>query len=116
MKNIILRALIFIGAVYLATRIVSGVSFDGWQALVLMGVVLTLAHGFIKPIIKIITLPITVITLGLFSLVINAALFWFAGSVISDFIVSTFVAAFWGSVVVSIVSGVLSTFIDKNED
>jgi putative membrane protein len=116
MKNIIIRIVIFIGAVYLASRIVSGVSFSGWQSLVLMGVVLTVAHGIIKPIIKIITLPITILTLGLFTLVINAALFWFAGSIISGFIVSTFVAAFWGSVVVSIVSGILSTFIDKDED
>lgn len=116
MKNIILRTLIFIGAVYLASRIVSGVSYDGWQALVLMGAVLTLAHGLIKPIIKIITLPITLLTFGLFSLVINAGLFWFAGSVISGFFVTTFIAAFWGSLVVSVVNGLLSTFIDREEN
>ncbi len=116
MKNIIIRTIVFVAAVYLASRIVSGISFNGWQALVLMGIVLTFAHGIIKPIIKIITLPITIITLGLFALVINAALFWFAGSIISGFVVSTFVAAFWGSVVVSVVSGILSTFIDKDED
>ena len=116
MKNIILRTIIFIGAVYLASRIVSGISFDGWQALILMGVLLTLAHILIKPIIKIITLPITLLTFGLFSLVINAGLFWFAGSMISGFFVTTFIAAFWGSLLVSVVNGVLSKFIDTEEN
>lgn len=114
MKNIIIRSIIFIAAVYGASKIIPGISFNSWQALILMGIVLTLAHSFIKPIIKIVTLPITIVTFGLFALVVNAALFWFAGNVITGFTVLTFITAFWGGLVVAIVNCIFNRFIDRD--
>jgi len=116
MRKIILRTIIFIAAVYGASLLVSGISFTSWQALGLMGLVLALAHTIIKPIIKIITLPISILTFGLFALVINAALFWFAGNIISGFSVLTFVAAFWGGLIVAVANGIFSSFIDSDKD
>ncbi len=116
MKKIILRTIIFIAAVYGASLLVSGISYSTWKALILMGLVLVLAHTIIKPIIKIITLPISIITLGLFSLVINAGLFWFAGNIISGFSVLTFMAAFWGGLIVAVANSLFSSFIDSDKD
>ena len=116
MKNIIIRILIFIGAVYLASRLIPDISYSTWQALIFMGVVLAVAHITIKPIIKVITLPISILTFGLFSLVIHGILFWFVGNLIPGFSVVTFVAAFWGGLIVSITHSILGTFLVHNEN
>lgn len=115
MKNIIIRAILFTAAVYIASQIVSGISFTGWQALILAGALLAVLHSVIKPIIKIITLPINIITFGLFALVINAAFFWFVGNIIPDFTVLTFVAAFWGGLVVSVASWLFDKIVDNDD-
>ena len=106
--KIILRWIILSVAVWLTTKIISGISVDPiWTALI-VGACLALFNMFIKPIIKILTLPINLLTLGLFSLVINAAVFWYMGVFIDGFTVNTFWAAFLGSLVVSIINWILS--------
>jgi len=112
MKNILVRPLVFIFAVFLASYFVTGVSFNGWLALVIAGVLLSFVHFIIKPIVKIITLPINLITFGLFALVINALFFWFVANLIPGFDVSSFVAAFWGALVIAVVNGIIDVFID----
>src|ERR1035437_6462188 len=100
--KIILHWIILSVAVFVTTKIISGITLDPiWVALI-VGACLTLVNMFIKPIINILTLPLNIITLGLFSLVINGAIFWFLGSgVIQGFTVSTFSAAFIGALIVS---------------
>lgn len=106
--KIILRWIILSVAVWLTTKIISGISVDPiWTALI-VGACLTLFNMFVKPIIKILTLPINLITLGLFSLVINGAVFWYMGKFIDGFTVSTFWSAFIGALVVSIINWILS--------
>jgi putative membrane protein len=77
---------------------------------------LGIVNAVIRPILQLIALPITCLTLGLFSLVINAALFWLVGQFVPGFHVTGFVASLFGTVVMSVVGAVLNTLlISKSE-
>jgi len=105
--KIILHWILISTAVYVTTFLVSGITVNPiWVALI-VGACLTLFNMFIKPIVNILTLPINIITLGLFSLVINAILFWYLGTFIQGFRVDTFFAAFVGALLVSLINWVL---------
>lgn len=105
--KIILHWVLVSIAVFATTYIVKGISVDPvWIALI-VGACLTLFNMFIKPIINILTLPLNIITLGLFSLVINGVLFWYLGTFIRGFTVTTFSAAFVGALLVSILNWIL---------
>jgi len=105
--KIILHWIILSVAVFATTFIISGITVDPlWTALI-VGACLALFNMIIKPIINILTLPINIITLGLFSLVINGVLFWYLGTLIKGFHVETFYAAFMGALLVSIINWIL---------
>jgi putative membrane protein len=105
--KIILHWIILSLAVFVTTKIVSGITLDPiWVALI-VGACLTLFNMFIKPVINILTLPINIVTLGLFSLVVNGLLFWYLGNVINGFNVTTFSAAFVGAILVSVINWIL---------
>lgn len=91
-------------AVVASDYFISGIHLNGWQAIVIAGVALTIIQVIIKPIIKILTLPITLITFGLFLLVLNALFFWFVAGLVPGMIVDNFTAAFLGSLVVSVLN------------
>jgi len=113
--KIILHWIILSVAVFASTKIIDGISVDPiWVALI-VGACLTLFNMFIKPIIKVLTLPINVITLGLFSLVINGAVFWYLGTFIKGFSVSTFYAAFVGALMVSVINWLLNKIFHFDE-
>lgn len=96
-------------AIWLTTKIVSGIGVDPLWVVLIVGACLALVNMFIKPIIKILTLPLNIITLGFFSLIINGAIFWYLGSgVIHGFTVTTFYAAFIGAVIVSILNWLIT--------
>src|SRR5512132_846759 len=109
----LIRLLVNAAALYAATRTVSGVSFTG-GALPMLGVALVfgIVNAILRPIAMILTFPILIVTLGLFTLVINGLMLLLTSS-LSDtlglgFHVSGFSAAFWGALVVTIVSWLLS--------
>jgi putative membrane protein len=91
---------------------VPGIQVDGFYTAVIAAVILGLMNAILKPILIVLTLPITLLTLGLFALVINAALFLFAASFIDGFDVESFWYALLGSLLMSIVSTVGSKWID----
>ncbi len=99
--NIFFRWLMLILAVIASAYFVEGISIVGILPAVIAGAVLIFIHTIIKPVIKILTLPINILTLGIFSLVLNGLFFWFVSTVVSGFDVSDFMDAFWGSVIVS---------------
>jgi len=87
MWRLFLQIVAGILGIWLAARYVPGVEFVGnWQALVLAGVILGLINFFIKPILKVITLPLRIITFGLFGLVINMLMVWMVSLVFSELI------------------------------
>jgi putative membrane protein len=112
--RIILHWIILSVAVWATTQIVSGVTVDPiWVALV-VGACLTLFNMFLRPVINILTLPINVVTLGLFSLVVNGVLFWYLGTLIRGFSVTTFTAAFVGALIVSVLNWILTKLFNFN--
>ena len=114
--NFLLRLVINALGLWLATRLVDGISFDGEIAfLFVVALVFGAVNTIVKPILMVLTFPFLIVTLGLFLLVLNAAMLWLTGA-ISDaaglgFHVSSFKAAFIGGLVVSIVSFVLSLMV-----
>jgi putative membrane protein len=109
-----LRWFIAILALVAAVWIVPGIEVTGkaWIAYAVMAVVLGLVNAVIKPLLKLLTCPLIVLTLGLFCLVINALTLWFAARLAQavgvGFYVQGFWAAFWGALIVSIVTAILS--------
>ena len=83
-----------------------------WSALV-AALILGLVNAVIRPILILLTLPVTVVTLGLFIFMINGLLFWFVGSFVTGFVVQGFWAGFFGAILYSIVSWVLSALVLK---
>ena len=112
----LVRLLVNAAALWVATQVVSGVSFDG-GLLPMLGVALVfgVVNALLRPVAKILTFPIIIVTLGIFALVINGLMLWLTSSLSSalglGFHVSGFWAAFWGALVVSLVSLVLSMLI-----
>ncbi len=90
-------------AILVTAYLIPGASITPLSALVL-GIVLGILNTFIKPIVKLITLPITILTLGLFSLVINALFIILAAKIVPGFGISGFWAAFFFSIVLSIIT------------
>jgi len=115
----LVRLLVNAAALWVATQIVPGVTFRGeWVAF--FGVALTFGviNAFIRPVAKFLTFPLIILTLGLFALVVNGLMLWLtsslSGSLGLGFHVSGFWAAFWGALVVSIVSTMLSLLLRES--
>jgi len=112
----LIRLIVNAAALWVATRLVPGVSYEG-GALPLLGVALVfgVVNAFIRPVTKILTFPLIIVTLGVFALVVNGLMLWLTSSLSSalglGFHVSGFWASFWGALVVSIVSTLLSMLI-----
>jgi putative membrane protein len=115
------RLLVNAAALWVATRIVPGVAYDG-GVLPILGVALVfgVVNATLRPVAKILAFPLILVTLGIFALVINGLMLWLTSSLSSalglGFHVSGFWAAFWGGLVVSIVSLVLSMLVREPKD
>jgi len=109
----LLRWLINALALYVATELVPGITVEGgWQVLLVVALIFGLVNALIGPLLKLLTCPLIILTLGLFTLVINAWMLslasWLAARLGVGFYVDGFASAFWGALVVSVVSFVLS--------
>jgi len=96
---------------FLASGLVPGVTITGVSGFIFAAVMLGLVNAFIRPIALLLTLPITIVTLGLFLLVVNAAMFGLVAGMLDGFNVSGFWSAVLGSIVVSITSTISSWYI-----
>lgn len=102
-------------AVIAADYLISGIALDGWTSILIAGAALTIIQVIVKPVVKVLTIPITIITLGLFLLVLNALFFWFVSGLIPGMTVDTFMAAFLGSLIVSVLNWIADNVI-KDRD
>jgi len=112
----VIQILINAAALYVAVLIVPNLEFTGeWWKLLLVAAIFGLVNTFVRPILRIFTLPITVLTLGLFLLVINALMLLLTGAISNELnlglTVGDFLAALLGSIVISIVGMLLSAVI-----
>lgn len=110
--KIIFKWLVLSGAVVLAAYLVPGILVSSWGVALLAGLVLGLINMFVKPILSILTIPINIITLGIFGIVLNAFLFWAAAYLVNGFSIANFMAALFGSIIVSIVLWLAHLLID----
>lgn len=112
----LLRLFVNAAALWVATRLVPGVTYSG-ELLPFLGVALVfgVVNAFIRPVAKLLALPLIILTLGVFALIVNGLMLWLTSSMSTSlglgFHVSGFWAAFFGSLVVSIVSTVLWMFV-----
>ena len=100
-------ALLFVAYIY------DGVSVQGFTAALAAAFVMGLLNVVVRPVLVLLTLPVTVLTLGLFLFVINALLFWAAAAVLDGFVVTGFLAALIGSVIYSVLSIVIDSALES---
>jgi putative membrane protein len=110
----LLRVVVNALAIMLAASIVPGISVDGVVPALVGGLLLGLVNAVVRPVLIILTLPITLITLGLFLLVLNGLCFWLVASIVKGFYVTGFWSAFLGALIVSIVSWTLTALISDS--
>lgn len=96
---------------FLASKILPGVTIVGTGTFILAALLLGLVNGLVRPIAFVLTLPITIITLGLFLLVLNAAMFALVAALLDNFTVAGFWSAVFGAIIVGITSTVASWYI-----
>ncbi|MDC1205230.1 phage holin family protein [Candidatus Pacebacteria bacterium] len=108
---IISRILVSALALLLAAYLVPGIEVESLYVAIIAAIILGILNLVVRPILIILTLPITIVTLGLFMFVINAGIFLFVASFIDGFVVNGFLIALLGSLLVSIVSSVGNKFI-----
>ena len=109
--SIIIRILITALGLLIVSRFIPGIEVEGIYIAIIAAIILGLLNLIVRPILHVLTLPITLITLGLFTFVINAALFWFAASFIQGFTVDGFLPALIGSIIVSVISAIGNKFV-----
>ena len=98
-------------ALIVVAYVVPGIAVASFTSALVAALILGLVNAVIRPILVVLTLPVTILTLGLFIFVINALLFWFVGSFVRGFEVQGFFAGLIGSVLFSIVSWALSALV-----
>jgi len=111
MTGFILRWIVGALGLWLASRIVPGIHIRGVETLLLAALLLGLVNAIVRPVVVFLTLPLTLVTLGLFLLVINAAMFWLVSVFLGGFVVHGFLAALGGAIVTGLVSWFASGFI-----
>jgi putative membrane protein len=111
MRGLIIRWVTTAFALWLTSLIVSGIEVQGFMPLFFAAVVLGIFNAFLRPLVLLITLPINLLTLGLFTLVINGAMLTLTGDVVRGFAVHGFWPAVFGALLLSVISFALNLFI-----
>jgi len=111
MLSLILVWILNAVALLVVAYLLPGIAVASFGSALLAALVLGLLNMLVKPVLVLLTLPITIVTLGLFLIILNALLFWFAGSILKGFQVNGFWWAVIGAVLYSIISGLLSTLL-----
>ena len=112
---LIIRWMLNAAALMLVAYLYSGVEVTGFMPALIAALVLGLVNAIIRPILVILTLPVTVLTLGLFIFVINALLFWFVAELVPGFVVKGFIAALIGSVMFSVMTIMTSWLVSPRK-
>ncbi len=112
--GIFIRWLILTIAIIIASYLVDGIRVSGFFSAFFAAAILGILNAFFRPILFILTLPLNIMTLGLFTFVINAILLMMASGVISGFEVHGFWSAVFGSLLISLVSWLLTSFINEH--
>ena len=110
MRHFVFRWLFTTVAVMVASSIIHGIRYDTTGSLIAAALLLGILNAFLRPILLILSAPIILLTLGFFILVVNALMLLIVPGIVNGFHVDGFWSAFWGAIVISIVSWILSAF------
>jgi putative membrane protein len=111
MRGIVVRTLIIAAGIGVAAWLIPGIRIDGAGTLLLAAIIMGIVNAFIRPLVILLTLPITIVTLGMFLIVINAALFGLVAWLLDGFVVDGALPAVLGWLVLVFVSWVAGAFI-----
>jgi putative membrane protein len=110
MTAFVIRWLVTTIAVLVAAHLVPGIGYEGWGALLGASLLLGIINAFVRPILLLLSLPFIIVTMGLFIFVINALLLLLVSKIVPAFHVAGFWSAFFGAIIISLVSWILSSF------
>ncbi len=121
MRSLLLRLIINAAGLYVAAQIVPGLSFRGgdgdWVTVVIVAFIFGLVNALVRPVLAVLTCPLLILTLGLFTLIINALMLaltgWIAQQLHLGFTVDGFAAAFVGALVISVISFLLTMLVHE---
>ncbi len=114
MVKYIIKLLIVAGAFLVAAYFVEGIKVDSfWPAAVLAAFVLGVLNITVRPIIKLFSLPVTILTLGLFGLLINILVFWLITLIITGVTIEGFMSAVWGLLIITIAGWIADAILNK---
>lgn len=103
-------------ALMLVPELLTDIRVDGYAAALISALLLGFVNAIIRPVLVLVTLPITILTLGLFTLVINALMFWAVSGLVEGFVVPDFWTAFWGALVYSVLTWLVSIALSDRDD
>ncbi len=111
--KLILRWVINAGTLIAIAYYIPGISVQSFYSALIAALILGLINALIRPVILLLTLPVNILTLGLFTFVINALMFWLASTIVKGFYVAGFWPAFWGALIMTLVSWVVGSLLKK---
>ncbi len=122
MKKLLIRWGISAASIFVAAWLLPGISVHGggWSVYFVMAIILGLVNAILRPILKLLTCPLVLLTLGLFTLVINGIALWVASLIARSMGVHFYVADFWsaflGAIIISVVSVILNAIVKDDDD
>lgn len=111
MHGIVIRWLVTTAAILAVSYVMTSIKVDGLGTALIAGAILGVLNALVRPVLILLTLPLTVFTLGFFILVINALLFQLAGAIVPGMHIASFWSALFGSILVSIVSWIMNSIV-----
>lgn len=113
--NLLLRLILSGLSLWIADWLIDSIHLQGFGTAIWAAIILGIVNLFVKPLLVLFTLPVTVFSLGLFLLIINAFTYWFASLFVPGFEIYSFWGAFWGAIVTTMINGILNGLIkDRN--
>src|SRR5881394_2725722 len=110
MRHFVFRWAITMVAVMVAASLISGIRYDGAGALIGAALLLGILNAFLRPLLLLLMAPLIILTLGLFIFVVNGLMLLLVNDLVHGFRVDGFWSAFWGAILISLVSWILSSF------
>jgi putative membrane protein len=110
MRHFVLRWAIMTVAVMVASSLIHGIRYDTVAALIGAALLLGILNAFVRPVLLLLSVPLILLTLGFFILILNGLMLYLVPSIVIGFHVDSFGSAFWGAIVISLVSWLLSAF------
>ena len=112
--GVLVRIIVNAATIAIAAAVIPGIELRGIGAALIAGLALGVVNAIVRPILFVLTLPLTLVTLGLFLFVLNAVCLWLTAAIVPGFAIRGFGAAFLGALVVSAVSWVLTAFVSDS--